>query len=128
MPVIEIKALPQKEWISVPNVLKKLSAKVSQVMGEEPKHVWASWESIKPEHYVEDNHETPLQPAGTHPPIVKILAFEGRPQELVEKLMSAVAEFLVKELELDPGNVFIIYQELRSGHVFDGGQVVKKSL
>lgn len=128
MPVIEIKALPQKEWISVPNVIKKLSAKVAQVIGEEPKHVWSTWETIKSEHYIEDNHESPLQPSGTHPPIVKILAFEGRPQELVEKLMSTVAEVLVKELELEPGNVFILYQELRSGHVFDGGKVVKKSL
>lgn len=128
MPVIEIKALPQKEWISVPNVLKKLSAKVAQVVGLEVKHVWATWESIIPEHYVEGNLESPLQPAGTHPPIVKILAFEGRPHELVEKLMSAVAEVLVGELELEPGNVFILYQELRSGHVFDGGKVVKKSI
>lgn len=128
MPVIEIKALPQKEWISVPNVIKKLSAKVAQVIGEEPKHVWLTWETIKSEHYIEDNHESPLQPAGTHPPIVKILAFEGRAQELVEKLMSAVAEVLVKELELEPGNVFILYQELRSGHVFDGGKIVKKSI
>ena len=127
MPVIEVKALPQKEWISVPNVLKKLSSKVAQVIGDQSKHVWATWESIKPEHYVEGNQEAALQPAGTHPPIVKIIAFEGRPKELVEKMMSGVAELLAKELELEAGNIFIIYQELPSGHVFDGGQVVKKS-
>lgn len=126
MPVIEIKALQQKEWISVPIVLKKLATKIAQVIGDQDKKVWATWDTVKPEHYVEGTVESPHQPAGTHPPIVKIIAFEGRPQELIDKMMAAVAELLVKELELEAGNVFITYQELPSGHVFDGGKVVKK--
>ena len=39
-------------------------------------------------------------PTATHPPIVRISAFEGRPPELVARVLSAVAGIVVRELGL----------------------------
>ncbi len=72
--------------------------------------------------YHEGVDDAPLdQPEATHPPIVRISAFEGRPPELVARVLSAVAGIVVRELGLQPGNAFVVWDELRAGNVHTGG-------
>jgi hypothetical protein len=41
-------------------------------------------------------------------------------------MLVTVAETLAAGLGLDTGNVFVTYDEVRSGRVYDGGRVVKR--
>jgi phenylpyruvate tautomerase PptA (4-oxalocrotonate tautomerase family) len=65
-----------------------------------------------------------MQPATTHPPLVRVIAFEGRPAEQVAALVRCVATTLARELTLEEGNVFVVYEEARPGRLYTGGDVV----
>ncbi|MGH3103991.1 MAG: tautomerase family protein [Gaiellaceae bacterium] len=107
-------------------MLGTVSRALADLLGEPPHGTWATWEAIRPGSYAEGAETPDRQPASTHPPLVSVLAFEGRPAELVERMLVCVADTLVRELGLEPGNVFVTYDEVASGRVYDGGQVVRR--
>ena len=82
---------------------------------------WATWEELEPGRYSEGGDAPGEQPRETHPPLVSLVAFEGRPSELVERMLTCVADTLVRELDLAPGNVFVTYDEARAGRIYTGG-------
>jgi hypothetical protein len=41
-------------------------------------------------------------------------------------MLTCVAEVLARELRLEPGNVFVGYEEVRSGRLASGGSVVRR--
>jgi phenylpyruvate tautomerase PptA (4-oxalocrotonate tautomerase family) len=57
------------------------------------------------------------QPLETHPPLVRVTLAAGRPPELVERVLRAVAETLARELRLEPGNVFVVLDEVAARRV-----------
>jgi phenylpyruvate tautomerase PptA (4-oxalocrotonate tautomerase family) len=123
MPVFQIRALPQKKDFDPVPVMKRLCSQVAEVMKLESRHVWATWEELKPGYYVEGEVEAREQAACTHPPIVNFIAFEGRSPEMIREALEIAARVIATSMELDPGNVFITFQEARSGQVFTGGAV-----
>jgi phenylpyruvate tautomerase PptA (4-oxalocrotonate tautomerase family) len=127
VPVVRIRALPQPGVVDLPAVLGRVSRALADLLGERPERTWATWETIGSGHYAEGGRAPAEQPRGTHPPLVRMLAFEGRPPELIERMLVCVAETLAHELDLEPGNVFVTYEEARSGRVYDGGRVVKRA-
>ena len=125
MPIISVKSLPPGN-ADTSSILKKLCTAAANAIGYEPGHIWATWEFFEPGNYaVGDRTETKQTPE-THSPIVRILSFEGKPQNDIEQMMKNVAEVISKELNIDIGNVFIEYSEARSGMVFDGGNIIRK--
>lgn len=122
MPIINISALPQKENVDISAALKETFLRVAEVFSLEPHQVWANYQEIKPGHYVEGNTEAHIQPVGTHPPIVELIAFEGRDNNIIEKALITVAETLTKSLEI-PENIFLTYKEASSGKVYTGGSL-----
>jgi len=52
-----------------------------------------------------------------------VTAFEGRPADVVASILATVAETLARELRLEPGNVFVRYEEQRAGRLYTGGVV-----
>lgn len=123
MPVIEIRALPQPAGVEVEAVLGAVTQGLAALLGEEPRGTWATWEELAPGRYSEGGDAPTVQPRATHPPLVRIVAFEGRSPALVAALLERVAAILARELALEPGNVFVRYEEVRSGHLFTGGDV-----
>jgi phenylpyruvate tautomerase PptA (4-oxalocrotonate tautomerase family) len=85
----------------------------------------ATWGTIEPGRYAEGSDSPTAQPRHTHPPLVTVTAFEGRPAELVEQMLTCVAETLVRELGLGDGNVFVTYDEVHSGRLYTGGRVLR---
>ncbi|MBZ0204366.1 MAG: hypothetical protein IT281_07490 [Ignavibacteria bacterium] len=126
MPIIEIKSLPFSKSIDIPTVLKKLNTEAAAVLNMEERHVWSYWEFIESHHYAVGKETSECLTEHTHSPIVKILAFEGKDPGTMEKLIRTTAGVLVRELEIDTGNIFIYYQEVTSGKVYDGGQIIRK--
>lgn len=126
VPVVCIRALRQPPVVDVSTVLGRVSRALSDLLGEPPEATWAMWETIESGCYAEGELAPDEQPRGTHPPLVSLLAFEGRPPDLVERMLVCVAQTLARELDLEEGNVFVTYEEARSGRVYDGGRVVRR--
>ncbi len=126
MPVVRIRALPQPDSVDVPAVLSAVTRELASLLEEHPSGSWATWETIRPGRYAEGSEVPELQPRETHPPLVTVTAFEGRDPELVERMLTTVAEALVRELGLSEGNVFATYDEVRSGRVYSGGRILRR--
>jgi phenylpyruvate tautomerase PptA (4-oxalocrotonate tautomerase family) len=124
--VIRISALPQADGVDVAAALRAVTRELAALLGEPAHGTWATWQELPPGRYAEGEHAPERQPRDTHPPLVRLLAFEGRGQEQVEAMLNCVAETLARALELEPGNVFVLFEEGRSGRVYDGGAVVKR--
>ena len=126
MPILHIKALPQKDPDKISNALKKTNIAISEAYGCDPKHVWSTWEEIKPNRYVEGDQEKDQQPQDTHPPICELICFEGKSQEVIENVLTTAANTLSTELNI-PNNIFMTYREAKSGQVIAGNGIVRKN-
>ena len=125
MPVVEVRALPQPDDV-VQRVLAAVTQRVADALGEEPRGTWATWDEIPAGRYSEGDAAADEQPRSTHPPLVRIVAFEGRTDEQVAAMLEAAADAVAEELALEPGNVFAVYDEARSGRIFTGGNVIRR--
>ena len=125
MPILHVRALPQKDSSKIAPALKKTTVAISEVYGCSPQHVWATWEKMKPGFYVEGENEASEQPNDTHPPICELICFEGRSADEVEKLLEVAASTLSKELGIK-NNIFMTYKEAKSGQVISGNGIVRK--
>jgi phenylpyruvate tautomerase PptA (4-oxalocrotonate tautomerase family) len=122
MPVVQVTALRQPVGVDLGAVSQAVVLAVSRELGEHPTGTWVTWQTLDPGAYREGIDDAPLeQPGATHPPLVRISAFEGRPPDLVARVVSAVAATVTRELGLEPGNVLVVWDELRAGHVHTGG-------
>ena len=126
MPVVRISALPQPRGADPERALAAVTHALADLLGEEPSGNWATWTEIPPGRYVEAADAPALQPPATHPPLVDVIAFEGRPPDLVERMLTTVAEVLERELRLERGNVFVRYVEAKDGRLYTGGSVVRR--
>lgn len=120
VPVLQISALAQPE-VDIEAVLATLCREVADELGEEPRGTWATWQTVV---YAEGDDVRTEQPPSTHPPIVRVIGFEGKPEEVVRCVLERVADVLERELRLEPGTVFVLYDEARSGRLLTGGRVV----
>ena len=122
MPIVQVTALRQRVGVDLAAVSEALAVAVSGELGEDPSGTWVTWQTLPAGAYREGADDAPLeQPSSTHPPIVRVIAFEGRRPELVARILSAVAGTLVRELGLEPGNAFVVWDELQAGRVHTGG-------
>lgn len=126
MPVVEVKALQQPKNADVPEVLRQVCREIAREMRISEKHVWAIWQTLKPGYFAEGDITPDFQPLATHPPIIRISAFEGWDAEEIERLLAVTAKTVGGALGLEEGNVFVTYHEVKSGQVFDGGEIVRK--
>ncbi len=125
MPVLHIRALPQKENVDIQSALKKTTVAISEAYGCDPKQVWATWQELSPGFYVEGSNNADIQPESTHPPIGELICFEGKSLPEIERVLKVASSTLSKELGI-PGNIFITYREAKSGQVIAGDGVIRK--
>ncbi len=115
----------KKEPERIPDALAATSMATAEAASCEPAHVWVTWATIEPGHYVEGGAAAEVQPGATHPPIGRLLCFEGMPVATIEAVLLAAAKTLSRELCI-PGNIFIEYVEALSGKVVAGDGLVRK--
>ncbi len=125
MPILNIRALPQKDPGKIQDALKKTCVAISEVYGCKPEQVWATWEDIKPGMYVEGNNPEDEQPEHTHPPIVTLTCFEGKSPGEVENILTVASTTLSESLGIG-NNIFLTYHEAKSGQVIAGNGIVRK--
>jgi phenylpyruvate tautomerase PptA (4-oxalocrotonate tautomerase family) len=124
MPIVEIRALPQKPSADVPYVLERVCTELAAAVGIPEKQIWATWEVIEERHYVEGRNDMPDQPPTTHPPLVRILAYQGRSEDTIRTMLETVARSVTDALGLEEGNAFVVYEELKAGRVYSAGDVL----
>jgi phenylpyruvate tautomerase PptA (4-oxalocrotonate tautomerase family) len=115
MPIIQVEALPQSQDVDVERVLGTACTAVALLIGEEPSGTWGTWRTL--EHYVEGREGPSVQPLSTHPPLVRVIVFQGRPPEQITEIVNCVATVLVRELGLEEGNVFVMFEETSRGEL-----------
>ena len=122
MPIVQVEALPQAPGVEVEQALARLCGEVAALLGEEPSGTWATWRTL--DHYVEGGDGPSVQPTSTHPPIVRLIAYHGREPDVVNELLRCAAGVLARELRLEEGNVFVVYEDAQPGRLYTGGEVV----
>jgi hypothetical protein len=125
MPVLHVRALPQPHPEKIQSALKKTCIALAEVYGCKPSQVWATWEEIRPGFYVEGDADALVQPGSSHPPICDLICFEGRSDEIIEKVLVAASKTLTAELGI-PDNIFMTYREALSGRVIAGNGVIRR--
>jgi phenylpyruvate tautomerase PptA (4-oxalocrotonate tautomerase family) len=124
VPIIQVEALPQAPGVEVEEALAALCGEIAGLLGEEPRGTWATRRTL--EHYVEGSDAPSVQPPSTHPPLVRVIAYRGREPEVVADLLRRTATVLARELRLEDGNVFVLYEEAQPGRLYTGGEVVDR--
>ena len=124
MPILEVTALPQAPEIDLESVAAALTHAVAAELGEDQSGTWVVWRTVQPGSYLEGSATAAVQPTSTHPPLTRVIAYEGREPEMVSRILAAVAETLVSELGLAEGNAFVTWNEARAGQVYTGGVVL----
>ena len=85
-------------------------------IGHDPRGSWVTWETV--EVYAEGDVTPSEQPRDTHPPLA-IVSAKRRPPEVIDAMLRCVGDSLVQQLGLEPGNVFVTYEEISSDGLYD---------
>jgi len=125
LPIIHIKSLPPKKYVEISKALSNLCIRVADELGIDENKVWATWQELQPEYYVEGSKTFNEQPTSTHPPLVEVLGFEGKKSHEIEKILNTIAKNLSELFKVDPENIFISYKECLKGKTFSAGLILK---
>jgi hypothetical protein len=115
MPVVRIRALPQR-GVEVRSVAQAVATALAAEIGDDPRGSWATWETV--EVYAEGDVTPSEQPPDTHPPLA-IVSAKRRAPEVIDAMLRCVGDTLVQELGLEPGNVFVTYEEIHPDGLYD---------
>jgi phenylpyruvate tautomerase PptA (4-oxalocrotonate tautomerase family) len=115
VPVVRIRALPQPS-VDVRAVAAAVATALAAELGEDPRGTWATWETV--DAYAEGGEAPGEQPRDTHPPIATVVA-RGRPPDVIARMLRCVGDTLVRELALEPGNVFVTFEEVDPARLYD---------
>ena len=116
VPVVRIRALPQPS-ADVRAVTIAVARALALELEEPPHGTWVTWQTV--DAYAEGGEAPAEQPPDTHPPVAIVLAYRGRDPETIGRMLQCVGDTLVRELDLEAGNVFVSFQELAPGHLYD---------
>ncbi len=121
MPVINIKSLPVKDQIIIPDILVRLNKAVAEASHIGTEHVWSYWEYLNSGYYAVGKSVAAAVHDETHSPIIRVTSLEGRSEEEIKNILETIADIISRELDIDYGNVFIVYEDHKTNMVFDGG-------
>jgi hypothetical protein len=106
VPLIEVAALRRDAETDVAWLVRVLNKAVAEAVPCRLEAVWTTWRWLDG-YAVGDEFADRSRPA-THGPIVHVYA--RRPPEVLERVAEVIEEVLTRELDLDPGNVFVTAQ------------------
>ena len=124
MPIVQVVALRQPAGVDVDGASRAIALAVSAELGEDPSGTWVTWQTLAPGGYHEGDADAPSeQPHSTHPPIVRVLAFEGRPDELSGAFSPPLLRPSSPSSASSRGTSSSRWDELRAGRVHTGGEL-----
>ena len=124
MPVVQIEALPPPDQVDLGHVMRNVREAVASGLECDPGSVWVTWRTLDAYLCHDQLPDTqPHPPHNTHDPILRLIAFEGRDEHQITGALQGAATVLAGALGLEPGTVFALYEEGRSGRVCTGGEI-----
>ena len=124
MPFIHVRSLPLAGDFDPAAALPAISDAFARDTGIDEEHVTVTWETIAPHHYASAGRTAAEQPEDSHPVLVDVLAPDFHPDDRIEAMLRSVAASVARQAGVPQANVFVAFTPARSGHVFDGGDVV----
>lgn len=125
MPVLHVRALPQRDPSLIKPALKKTCLAIADIYGCPPDQVWATWEEIRPGWYIEGTASAALQPALSHPALAQLICFEGKTAVEIEEILLVASTTLSAAMNFGD-NIFMTYHEVQSGRVVAGNGILRK--
>lgn len=127
MPVVQITMLEPPGVNGKPFDWSRATTLIARVVATafecEPGRVWCTVALVPPGGYAIDGDTPETQPAGSHDPIVRVMAYTGRDDATIARVLGAAADAVCGAFGLEPGTVFVLYEELKPGRVYTGGRV-----
>lgn len=123
MPFVHIRSLPFETPIDISTVVEKVSRDLAAATGIGLEHITATWMFFAPGRYAAAGKCVSHQPMDSHPVLVDLLVPDFNSPETVESMLKTVAFSICEHTDVPVQNIFINYQQARSGMVFDAGQV-----
>src|SRR5438309_1836978 len=114
MPIINIKTLPLDGTIDTAAILVRLIEQLTLEIEYKAEEIWATWEFLPADNYAVGEEVSSTQTNASHPPLIRILAFEGKSPEMIERMIKKVAHLVSEELHIDIKNIFIEFHEAHS--------------
>ncbi len=125
MPVLHVRALPQKDPSLIKPALKKTCLAIADIYRCPPEQVWATWEEIRPGWYIEGSKSATMQPPLSHPAIAELICFEGKSPVEIEEILLVASKTLSAALG-SGDNIYMTYREVNSGRVIAGNGILRK--
>lgn len=125
MPFIYVKSLPFETPSDMRAIVEGMTKDFSRETGIGLEHVTATWEFLLPGHYAVAGKTVAQQPCASHPVLVDLLSPDFNSPTQVEKMLRTVASSISKRADIPIANIFVNHRPVRSGTVFDGGDIVR---
>ena len=127
MPVVQITMLEPPEVNGRPFDWSRATTMIARVVATafecDPGQVWCTVALVPPGGYALGAVTPECQPADSHDPIVRIIAYTGRDEATIARALGAAADAACGAFGLEPGTAFVVYEELKPGRVYIGGRV-----
>lgn len=125
MPFLHIRSLPVGDDFDAAGAVRAISAEFAGGAEVAEQHVTVTWQTFEPGHYASAGETATAQPAASHPVLVELLAPDSNSDERIERMLQVAAGAVAAQAGIEPDNVFVHFSAVRSGQVFDGGQLVR---
>lgn len=125
MPFVHVKSLPFETSIDISAAVEKISRDLAAATGIGLEHIAVTWTFFAPGRYAVAGKCISHQPMDSHPVLVDLLMPDFNSPEAVENMLKSAAFSICQHTDVPVQNIFINYQQARSGMVFDRGQVMR---
>ena len=113
MPFLHVRALPM-DGLDAAAAVRSVSTEFARDAGVDERHVTVTWQTLGAE-----------SAAGGQPVLVDLLAPDFNDEESVAAMLRAAASAVARAAGVGEERVFVDFRGARSGHVFDGGEIVR---
>lgn len=124
MPYIHIKSLPFEEPKPISDILCRVNRDFALRVDVPLEHVHSTWEYFQPGHFAKGDVSPKCQPDGFHSLLVTLVTPNYNDVSTCGMMLEVLAACLAKHTKIPLRKIFICHRQVRSGMVFDDGELV----
>jgi hypothetical protein len=125
MPMIQIRSLPFDRPFDVSEAIEEIMFDFARDTRISISDISATWDFTEAGNYGVAGKAAWNQPIDTHPVLVKILTPDFHSEDEVATMLTCLATSISTRTGVQVENIFIRHRGVRSGQVFDNGELVR---